>query len=105
MLDSEWGYIIESVKGKYPEKRSKYHNLIIGKRCIVPDHQDLLGCVCCMIIEPFGHHPSSRRFYTTEVLRSDKYDDGKIVMETLNSTYTFVPIQRGEDNDLSGQRC
>lgn len=103
MLDSGWEYIIESVKSKRPEKRNKYHDLITGKRCIVPDHQDLPGCIGHMIIEPFGHHPSSRWFYTTDVLRFDKYDNGKIVMETLNSIYTFIPIQRGEANDLSGQ--
>lgn len=105
MCDSDWEYIIESVASKNPAKRSRYHDLIIGKRCIVPDNQELPYCVGHMIIEPFGHHPSSRWFYTTLVQRFDKMEDGRIVMETENSIYTFVPIQRSEDGDLLGQCC
>ena len=105
MCDSDWEYIIESVASKNPAKRSRYHDLIIGKRCIVPDNQELPYCVGHMIIEPFGHHPSSRWFYTTLVQRFDKMGDGRIVMETENSIYTFVPIQRSEDGDLLGQCC
>lgn len=102
MLDSEWDYIIESVASKHPNKRSKYHDLIIGKRCVVPDNQELPYCIGHMIIEPFGHHLSPRWFYTTAVQRFDKMPDGRIIMETENSIYTFIPIQRGDDDDLSG---
>ena len=101
MCDSDWDYIIESVVSKNPKKRSKYHDLIIGKRCIVPDDQRPPYRIGSMIIEQFGHHASSRWFYTTAVQRLDKTEDGKLVMETENSIYTFVPIQRSEDDDLS----
>lgn len=104
MCDSDWEFIIESVASKNPKKRSRNHDLIIGKRCIVPDNQELPYCIGHMIIEPFGNYPSSRWFYTTLVRRFDKMEDGRIVMETENSIYTFIPIQRSEDNDLSGQR-
>lgn len=94
MHDSDWEYIIESVKSKNPEKRSKNHDLIVGKRCIVPDNQKPPYCIGHMIVEAFGEHPSSRWFYTTLVQRFDKQDNGKIVMETENSIYTFVPIAK-----------
>lgn len=94
MLDSDWEYIIESVVSKNPAKRSRYHDLIIGKRCIVPDNQELPYCIGSMIIEAFGDYHSSRWFYTTLVQRLDKMDDGKLVMETENSIYTFTPIQK-----------
>lgn len=103
MLDSDWDYIIESVVSKNPKKRSKYHDLIVGKRCIVPDDQKPPYRIGAMIVEPFGNHSSSRWFYTTAVQRLDKAEDGGLVMETENSIYTFVPIQRGDNNDLSGQ--
>lgn len=102
MCDSDWEYIIESVVSKNPAKRSSYHDLIIGKRCIVPDNQQPPYCIGSMIIEPFGNYPSSRWFYTTLVQRFAKMEDGKIVMETENSIYTFVPIQRSECDDLPG---
>lgn len=94
MLDSDWEYIIESVVSKNPAKRSRYHDLIIGKRCIVSDNQELPYCIGSMIIEAFGDYHSSRWFYTTLVQRFDKTDDGKLVMETENSIYTFTPIQK-----------
>ena len=102
MLDYDWDYIIESVVSKNPKKRNRYHDLIIGKRCIVPDDQELPYYIGSMIIEPFGNYHSSRWFYTTAVQRLDKTEDGKLVMETENSIYTFAPIQRSEDSDLSG---
>lgn len=102
MLDSDWDYIIESVVSKNPKRRNRNHDLIIGKRCIVPDDQRHPYRIGSMIVEPFGNHASSRWFYTTAVQRLDKTDDGKLVMETENSIYTFIPIQRGEDSDLSG---
>ena len=102
MCDSDWEYIIESVVSKNPAKRSRNHDLIVGKRCVVPDNQDLPYCIGHMIVEPFGDNPSSRWFYTTLVQRFDKMKDGRIVMETVNSIYTFIPIQRGEDHDLFG---
>lgn len=94
MHDSDWEYIIESVKSKNPEKRSKNHDLIVGKRCIVPDNQKPPYSIGHMIVESFGDYPSSRWFYTTLVQRFDKQDNGKIVMETENSIYTFVPIAK-----------
>ena len=102
MCDSDWDYIIESVVSKDPAKRSLYHDLIVGKRCIVPDDQDIPYCIGSMSIEPFDNYPFSRWFYTTMVQRFDKMEDGRIVMETKNSVYTFIPIQRGESDDLSG---
>lgn len=102
MLDSDWDYIIESVVSKNPKRRNRNHDLIIGKRCIVPDDQRPPYHIGSMIIEPFGNYASSRWFYTTAVQRLDKTDDGKLVMETENSIYTFTPIQRSEDSDLSG---
>ncbi len=102
MLDSDWDYIIESVVSKSHKRRNRNHDLIIGKRCIVPDDQRPPYRIGSMIIEPFGNHASSRRFYTTAVQRIDETDDGKLVMETENSIYTFTPIQRSEDSDLSG---
>ena len=36
------------------------------------------------------------------VKRFDKMYDGRIVMETENSIYTFKPIHRGDNNDLPG---
>ena len=59
MLDSDWEYIIESVVSKNPAKRSRYHDLIIGKRCIIPDNQELPYCIGSMIIEAFGDYHSS----------------------------------------------
>ena len=94
MLDSDWDYIIESVVSKNPAKRSRYHDLIIGKRCIVPDDQEMPYCIGSMIIEAFGNYHSSRWFYTTMVQRFGKTDDGKLVMETENSIYTFAPIPK-----------
>lgn len=103
MCDYDWEYVIESVISKNPEKRSKYHDLIVGKRCIVPQNQEPPYCIGSIIVEPFGNHPSSRWFYTTLVSRFDKAEDGRIVMETQNSIYTFVPIQRGDNSDLLRQ--
>ncbi len=94
MLDTDWEYVIESVVSKNPEKRSRSHDLIIGKRCIVPDDQEPPYCIGSMIVEAFGNHHSSRWFYTTLVQRFDKTDDGKLVMETENSIYTFAPIPK-----------
>lgn len=94
MLDSDWEYIIESVVSKNPAKRSRYHDLIIGKRCTVQDNQELPYCIGSMIIEAFDDYHSSRWFHTTLVRRLDKTDDGKLVMETENSIYTFIPIQK-----------
>lgn len=102
MLDSDWDYIIESVVSKNPKRRNRNHDLIIGKRCIVPDDQLPPHRIWSMIVEPFGNYASSRWFYTTTVQRIDKTDDGKLVMETEHAIYTFIPIQRGEDSDLSG---
>lgn len=98
MLDSDWEYIVESIVSKKPAKCNRYHDLIIGKRCVVPDNQEFPCCVGSMIVEPFGNHPSSRWFHTTLVQRFDKTEDNRIVMETENSIYTFVPIERGEDD-------
>lgn len=94
MLDSDWKYIIESVVSKNPKKRNRYHDLIIGRRCIVQDNQELPYCIGSMIIEAFGNYYLARWFYTTPVQRLDKTEDGKLVMETENSIYTFTPIQR-----------
>ena len=94
MLDTDWEYVIESVVSKNPAKRSRNHDLIIGKRCIVPDDQNPPYCIGHMIVEAFGDHLSSRWFYTTMVQRFDKTDDGKLVMETENSIYTFAPIPK-----------
>lgn len=102
MFDYEWEHIIDSIASKNPEKCNRYHDLIIGKRCIVLDNQELPDCIGHMIIEPFGRYPSSRWFHTTLVQRFDKMEDGRIVMETENSIYTFVPIKRSEDDDLLG---
>ena len=94
MLDTDWEYVIESVVSKNPAKRSRNHDLIIGKRCIVPDDQKPPYCIGHMIVEAFGDHRSSRWFYTTMVQKFDKTDDGKLVMETENSIYTFAPIPK-----------
>lgn len=94
MLDSDWDYIIEDVVSKNPNKRSKYHDLIIGKRCILPEDQAQPYFIGAMIIEAFGKHLSSRWFYTTKVLNFTKHDDGRITMETENSVYKFIPIER-----------
>lgn len=94
MFDSDWKYIIESVVSKNPKKRNRYHDLITGKRCVAPDNQELPYCIGSMIIEAFGNYHSSRRFYTTPIQRLDKTEDGKLVMETENSIYTFTPIRK-----------
>ena len=101
MYDSDWEYIIKSVVSKDPAKRSRNHDLIIGKRCILPDDQAMPYCIGSMIVEPFGNYPSSRWFYTTLVKKFDKMQDGIVVMETENSIYTFSPIQRSDSDDLS----
>ena len=93
MLETDYEYIIESVKSKYPEKRTAQHDMITGKRCVLPDGQEFPYYIGAMIVEPFGSHNSSRWFYTTAVQRFDKLEDGKIEMETENSIYTFCPIR------------
>lgn len=103
MLDSDWTHIIEDIVSKNPQKRSKYHDLIIGKRCFVPDEQEMPYYIGAMIVEAFGSHASSRWFYTTKVVRLDKSEDGSVEMETENSIYKFKAIQGGELCDLSGQ--
>ena len=90
----EWDYIIESVVGKNPRKRNRYHDLIIGKRCVVPENQKPPYYIGSMIVEAFGDNPSPRWFYTTLVQRIDKQEDGTLVMETENSVYTFKPIRK-----------
>ena len=92
MLDTDYEYIIESVQSKYPEKRTLNHDMIIGKRCILTDDQEQPYFIGAMIIEPFGNHCSSRWFYTTAVQRFEKFEDGRIEMETENSIYSFRPI-------------
>ena len=94
MLDSDWEYVIESVVSKNPKKRRRNHDLIIGKRCIVPDDQKPYYCIGSMIVEAFSDYLSSRWFYTTMVQRFDKTENGNLVMETENSIYTFKPIQK-----------
>lgn len=98
MLDSDYEFIIESVKSKYSEKRTAQHDMIIGKRCILPGEQELPYYIGAMIVEPFGNHCSSRWFYTTAVQRLDKLEDGIIEMETENSVYTFIPIREQRRN-------
>ena len=93
MLDSDYEFIIESVQSKYPEKRTAQHDMIIGKRCVLPGVQEFPYYIGAMIVEPFGNHSSSRWFYTTAVQRLVKMEDGRIEMETENSIYTFRPIQ------------
>lgn len=100
MYDSDWEYVIESVVSKNLAKRSRNHDLIVGKRCIVPDNQMPPYCIGSMIIEAFGEYQSSRWFYITLVQRFDKTNDGKIVMETENTIYTFSPIKRSDIDDL-----
>ena len=102
MCDYGWEYVIESIISTRPEKRNHYHDLIVGKRCVIPDSQELPYFIGNLIVEPFGNHPSPRWFYTTLVKRFDKMDDGTIEMETQNSIYTFRPIERGDENDIPG---
>lgn len=94
MSDYDWNYIIENVVGKNQARFGRYHDLIVGKRCIVPDNQPLPYCIGSMIIEPFGRYPSPRWFHTTIVQQFDKMENGRVIMETENSIYTFVPIQK-----------
>lgn len=94
MSDYDWNYIIENVVSKNQARRGRYHHLIIGKRCIVPDNQPLPYCIGSMIIEPFGRYPSPRWFHTTIFQQFDKMENGRVIMETENSIYTFVPIQK-----------
>ena len=92
MLESDYEYIIESVYSKYPDKRTAQHDMIIGKRCILPGEQVQPYFIGAMIVEPFGNHCSSRWFYTTAVQRFEKLENGRIEMETENSIYIFRPI-------------
>ena len=93
MLETDYEYVIESIKSKYPEKRTAQHDMIIGKRCVLPGGQEFPYYIGAMIVEPFGNHSSSRWFYTTAVQRLDRLEDGKIEMETENSIYIFCPIR------------
>lgn len=92
MLESDYEYIIESVKSKDLEKRTAQHDMIIGKRCVLPGEQEQPYFIGAMIVEPFDSHCSSRWFYTTAVQRFEKFEDGRIEMETENSIYSFRPI-------------
>ena len=92
LFDTDWEYIVESVISKDPTKRKKNHDLIIGKRCIVPDDPHPPYPIGSMIIESFGDYLSSRWFFTTAVRRFDKLPDGRLIMETENTIYTFKPI-------------
>ena len=92
MIQSDYEYVIESVCSKYPGKRTVQHDMIIGKRCILPGEQVQPYFIGAMLVEPFGNHCSSRWFYTTKVQRFDKLADDRIEMETENSIYVFRPI-------------
>lgn len=94
MLDYEWEYIISGVDSKDPTKRNSHHDQIIGKRCIVPDPQEMPSICGQIIIEQFGDHFSSRWLYTTPIRAFNKMEDGSIVMETKNTVYTFTPIKK-----------
>ena len=104
MLESDWDYTVESVVSKRPDKPNKYHDVIIGKRCIVPVNENQPPMATGhFIIDAFGHHPSPRWFYTTSVMKCEELSDGKVVLESQNTIYTFTPIKRGVSDDLSGQ--
>lgn len=99
-----YSHVIKSIQNiREDGKVNKYHKLITGLRCNNVEYLRV-GCMGSLIIEPYWINPTPSWFYTTVIESiSKRITDGTVVVRTKNSVYTFVPIQGGESDDLSGQ--
>lgn len=103
MDEYTYSYVIQNIENiREDGKINRYHEHILGKRCNIQCGMTP-GCMGAMVVEPFWFYPTPKWFYTTIIDNIETHQDGTIVMKTQNTIYTFVPIQRGDDNDLSGQ--
>lgn len=96
-MDRKYDYVIKSVVSKKEGGYvNKYHAQVLGAKCAI----GLLeaGCKGALLIDVFNTdgEPNNRWLYTSPVESVVTNEDGELVIETMNSTYSLTPIKGGD---------
>ena len=82
----EMRYRITNIANMHPDKRNRYHDRIVGKRCGI----EYLGpgSMCWLWIEGMRDCESYTRYHTSTVMGTKPFDGGTLIA-TANSVYTL----------------
>lgn len=88
-LEMDW--VVQSVEGKNPEKRNRWHPRVTGKRCGIENLE--LGRNGRIWVEGLVEWEDYSPYITTPVLNLECVND-ILTVETENSVYTLVPREK-----------